>query len=653
MINAQNKEMKQDRQIYQSMPRSLTGIVSRLRFVFAGIGLVVLAASVAGYFQARAISQAHSNLVKIEVPVLDGTHRTVRQMEEVFATVERAAAAVDQQALTAAQRDYDAALTALQSSISEQRAIAQSSEITQTMAALQSATAPLFALKQQLFTSTALSQNMQLDLVSLHRRAGASLETLNFAATSRIDALLGDTARADPDTIQHLFSDLFLTSLNLTNIALDLETIVDLTYNQHLQGSQPLPDGTRLLLENKIRRIVGLMIQIPPSPNRLTLARHVQSIDELLFAPDALLDQFSVQQTTAAELEAIRGNRQDIIARFSDLTAAINTQALMRVDNASARLDAATLRLMIVLAGALGLTVLTIGLTTTLIIEKQINRRMNSLHRAVEAIADGELAHPIDVEGGDELGDIARALGVFRQTALALERSNTDLEGFAYVAAHDLRAPLRAIHDLAEWTLDDDDNALSDLSRDYLRLLITRTQRLDNLLNDLLDYARAGKADETQSTVDIGDFVVQIGSFLDQSGQFNLRYVGPQIDVITYPTPLNQILMNLISNAIKHHDKDSGTITVRATFKNDRLHFSVSDDGPGIPEQYQDRVFALFQTLRSRDEVEGSGLGLAIIRKLIERYDCEITLTSNPSQQRGTMFSFDFPAERPTIRQAA
>jgi signal transduction histidine kinase len=111
--------------------------------------------------------------------------------------------------------------------------------------------------------------------------------------------------------------------------------------------------------------------------------------------------------------------------------------------------------------------------------------------------------------------------------------------------------------------------------------------------------------------------------------------------------------MNLISNAIKHHDKDSGTITVRATFKNDRLHFSVSDDGPGIPEQYQDRVFALFQTLRSRDEVEGSGLGLAIIRKLIERYDCEITLTSNPSQQRGTMFSFDFPAERPTIRQAA
>ena len=111
----------------------------------------------------------------------------------------------------------------------------------------------------------------------------------------------------------------------------------------------------------------------------------------------------------------------------------------------------------------------------------------------------------------------------------------------------------------------------------------------------------------------------------------------------TYATPLRQILLNLISNGIKHHDQSKGQITVHTYLENDRIHMSVSDDSPGIPTPYQDRVFGLFETLKPRDEVEGSGLGLSIIRKSLKHHKGKIRIESDPDTTRRTSFLFDLP----------
>jgi signal transduction histidine kinase len=105
--------------------------------------------------------------------------------------------------------------------------------------------------------------------------------------------------------------------------------------------------------------------------------------------------------------------------------------------------------------------------------------------------------------------------------------------------------------------------------------------------------------------------------------------------------PLEQVIRNLVSNAIKHHDRDDGAIEVFSRESGNFYEFAVSDDGPGIPPEFHDRVFQIFQTLKSRDEVEGSGMGLALVKKTVEAHGGNVTLES--SGGRGTTFRFTWP----------
>jgi signal transduction histidine kinase len=118
-------------------------------------------------------------------------------------------------------------------------------------------------------------------------------------------------------------------------------------------------------------------------------------------------------------------------------------------------------------------------------------------------------------------------------------------------------------------------------------------------------------------------------------------HVSPDLpEIRTLRAPLRQVLLNLITNAVKHHDRPDGTITVSAADAGELVEFTVSDDGPGIPGEFQERVFGMFQTLKPRDEVEGSGMGLAIIRKVVELQGGRISLES---EGRGCTFRFTWP----------
>ncbi|MFZ2957673.1 MAG: ATP-binding protein [Candidatus Ozemobacteraceae bacterium] len=218
-----------------------------------------------------------------------------------------------------------------------------------------------------------------------------------------------------------------------------------------------------------------------------------------------------------------------------------------------------------------------------------------------------------------------------------LERSNRDLEQFAYVASHDLRAPLRAIESLSEWLEQDLGDSLQAENAKHFQLLRSRAKRMETLLDDLLEYARANHFEMATENVDTAALIREIVDFLGLTDRFELK-LGSLPEFTTARTPFRQVLCNLIGNVAKHHDKAKGHIAVTALERDGYYEFSVVDDGPGIPAQFRDRVFGMFQTLRPRDEVEGSGIGLAIVKKVIESLGGAITLCA--VQPRGLEVRF-------------
>ena len=159
------------------------------------------------------------------------------------------------------------------------------------------------------------------------------------------------------------------------------------------------------------------------------------------------------------------------------------------------------------------------------------------------------------------------------------------------------------------------------------------------LLDDLLQYSRAGRMEGEVRRVDTGALVGDIVSYLDPPPGIEVVTVGKMPVFQTAKAPLTQVLQNLISNAIKHHDREKGTIEISAVDYGDSYEFAVADDGPGIPAEFHERVFRMFQTLRPRDEVEGSGVGLAVVKKVVEWQGGVVFLESQPGM-RGTTFRF-------------
>jgi signal transduction histidine kinase len=248
--------------------------------------------------------------------------------------------------------------------------------------------------------------------------------------------------------------------------------------------------------------------------------------------------------------------------------------------------------------------------------------------------------------------DLAESMNVAKSAFVAqLEAANKELQAFAYAASHDLKAPLRVIDNCSKWIEEDLQEHLAGETRENMNLLRGRIKRMEKLLDDLLDYARIGQATDARyaETIagnrllnDIGELLVPVG--------FTLK-VSPAFAHIQVPTmPLQQILMNLIGNAIKHHNKKTGCIEVTVEDLGSQYAFAVKDDGPGIPARFHEQIFDMFQTLRPRDQVEGSGMGLAIVRKHVLLHGGTIQVES--SEGEGSIFRFTWPTQR-TLREEA
>ena len=277
--------------------------------------------------------------------------------------------------------------------------------------------------------------------------------------------------------------------------------------------------------------------------------------------------------------------------------------------------------------------------------EKRYVRSDGSLMWAllnVTMIADAE-GRPFQFFGQvQDITQLKRDEEDLRRQAQELERSNQELDEFAYIASHDLKTPLRGIDNLSKWIADDAKDVLSEASREHLRKLRQRISRLDRLLDDLLQYSRAGQQMGDVMPIQTGPLVRAVVELLTPPAGFVVRVADNMPQLTTYKTPLEVVFRNLINNAIKHHDRAEGHIEVSASTQGRLVEFTIRDDGPGIPAEYHDRIFRMFQTLKPRDEVEGSGIGLAVVKKLVERQGGQVTVESHSG--RGTAFRFTWPS---------
>ena len=230
----------------------------------------------------------------------------------------------------------------------------------------------------------------------------------------------------------------------------------------------------------------------------------------------------------------------------------------------------------------------------------------------------------------------------------ALERSNKELDDFAYVASHDLKSPLRAIANLATWITEDAGDLLPEDSQKHLDQLVQRAERMEQLLEDLLQYSRAGRDPSDVEDVDTGALLNDVIDMLAPPETFKIDVAPDLPSIESEASPIQQVFLNLISNAIKHHDRLDGTVRVSWKEDNDdMMRFIVEDDGPGIEPAYHDRIFKIFQTLKPRDEVEGSGMGLAIVKKILRNHGGDIALVSSPGE--GARFEFTWPKKQRSV----
>ncbi len=223
-----------------------------------------------------------------------------------------------------------------------------------------------------------------------------------------------------------------------------------------------------------------------------------------------------------------------------------------------------------------------------------------------------------------------------------LEKINTELDQFAYVVSHDLKAPLRAINNLSEWIEEDISHLIEGETKDQFKLLRGRVHRMENLINGILSYSRAGRIKTVKErflvkTV-VDDLCETFG--IKQKIQFVIEG-DPGLELISEKITLGQILQNLISNGIKYNDKPNIIITIGWKDTGFNIDFFVKDNGPGISPEFHEKIFIIFQTLQARDEVESTGVGLAIVKKIIDEKGGVIRVQSTMNE--GTVFFFSWP----------
>ncbi|CAN5815182.1 hypothetical protein BH11MYX3_BH11MYX3_10410 [soil metagenome] len=265
------------------------------------------------------------------------------------------------------------------------------------------------------------------------------------------------------------------------------------------------------------------------------------------------------------------------------------------------------------------------------------------------------LGHPEADVSTDRSQRIASAIAAHAATAMdnarlhadsqrligELEKTNVELDQFAYVASHDLRAPLRGISNLALWIEEDLGSALPKKVAEQLQLLKGRAARMDRLINGLLELARIGRSRQKSERVDVTELLHETIDLASPSPKARVLIIGAMPTLTAERVALQQVLLNLIANALQHAGRPDVLVRITAIERADEVEMVIADNGVGIAPAHHVRVWQMFQTLVARDNAETTGIGLAIVKKQVEANGGRAWIDS--SAREGATLRFTWP----------
>jgi len=354
--------------------------------------------------------------------------------------------------------------------------------------------------------------------------------------------------------------------------------------------------------------------------------------------------------------------------RFQDVRGALGR---LQQDLAGIRADArealdATARFVVVLVGGGGLLLVAVIAVAALTLRRVVLLPLARLGTEVRAVAHGDFERPVGAAGPREIAALGEDVEAMRgrivaevaalrdaerallEQARELQRSNEELEQFAYVASHDLQEPLRKVASFTQMLERRYKGQLDERADRYIAFAVDGAKRMQELINDLLEFSRVGRMTAPHERVDTAALVDEAKRRLATAiAETDAVVVADGLPAVTGDAGLlTAVFQNLISNAIKFRGDKPPRITIAAEREGRFWRFSVTDCGIGIEDEYAERIFVIFQRLHSRDAFEGTGIGLAMCRKIIEYHGGNIWL-SPAAADRGAQFTFTLPAGDP------
>ena len=277
---------------------------------------------------------------------------------------------------------------------------------------------------------------------------------------------------------------------------------------------------------------------------------------------------------------------------------------------------------------------------------QSLAHRIGIAHQSAVLFADAQREIAMRKEAEARLlafnADLERRV---RERTSLLEEATREANSFAYTVAHDLRAPLRAITGFCQALREDYSGKVDEVGQDYLDRIVSGSRRMDDLIRDLLDYARVNRAEIRRVPVnldDVFDAVIESMSAELQERKAAVRRTSPLGRVMAHEPMLHQVVTNLLSNAVKFvAPGTTPDVSIESEVRDGRLRLRFRDNGIGVAPEHHSRIFGIFERLNRTEDYPGTGIGLAIVRRAVERLEGAVGLESKPRQ--GSTFWIELP----------
>jgi signal transduction histidine kinase len=495
---------------------------------------------------------------------------------------------------------------------------------------------------------------------TLARRLGAALVALSLLLLLAGLALVGVLLRADralSNQTQRTFPARVAASQLLTSLV-DQETgLRGYALTRDERFLEPYRKG--LVDEQKTRAQLERDV-LPDDSSRLALL----TVDAAI---TAWREQYASLRTAGGDVGGSDGTIQfgrELFDRVRATNVALDAQLAAQVTTAQREADRDRQLVVFVLAlMTVAVAAAVVGLQRAL--QTAVLRPMSDLAAQVTVVSRGEHGTSISPHGPPDIREMGAAVESMRlelvsvlaeveeqqrsleRRATDLARSNADLEQFAYVASHDLQEPLRKVASFCQLLEERYSGQLDERADQYIAFAVDGAKRMQLLINDLLTFSRVGRTSAGFVPVDLAAAVATAWDGLE----LRVRQLGASIElqvddharnVLGDPALLQMLLANLFGNALKYHREDAPpAVRVTTTREGHMVRVDVADNGIGIPEEYAEKVFVIFQRLHGRDEYSGTGIGLALAKKVVEFHGGGIGIL--PSPLGGTCLSFTLP----------